>query len=148
MAKRRPERQPDVWDGWAPTDEMILRAAASRPFWTFWEREKVESIQELYDAFTMRCSALLVRSFDPARVQRRAAPFMSQAEEDIYGRLVQWLRDVHDAGLKRYVPMVQGVVVNEDQCPDEHLFGRIVSFHVKIRQAELQRYGIQRNKTR
>ncbi|HVI92294.1 MAG TPA: hypothetical protein VM659_28650 [Dongiaceae bacterium] len=146
MAKRRPTREADVWDGWAPTDEMIMRAAASQPFWTHWEREKVESIQELYDAFTMRCSALLVRSFDPARVQRHAAPFMSQAEEDIYSRLVQWLRDVHDAGLRRYVPMAQGVIVNEDQCPDKHLFERIVGFHVKIRQAELQRYVAQKHR--
>lgn len=144
---RRPTRQPDVWDGWAPTEDMLVRAAASRPFWTFWEREKVESIQELYDAFTMRCAASLVRSFDPARTPRRAASFMSRVEEDIYGRLVQWLRDVHDASLKRYVPMVQGVILNEEACADKSLFQRMIDFHVKIRQAELQRYAQSRQLT-
>lgn len=146
MARRRFTRQPDVWDGWAPSKEMIERAAASRPFWSFWERDRVESVQELYDAFTMRCAASLVRSFDPTREPHRAASFMSQVEEDIYSRLVQWLKDIHDAGLKRYIPMVQGVVLREETCGDKPLFQRMIDAHVKIRQAEMQRYANSRRR--
>lgn len=134
------------WDGWAPTEEMISRAEANRPFWSYWEKDRVTSVQELHDAFTMRCAASLVRSFDPSRSPHKAAPHMTQAEEDVYGRLVEWLLEVHNAGLKRYIAMVQGVILREENCPDQHLFSRMIEFHVKLRMRDMQRYVAQRHR--
>lgn len=146
MVKHRNTRSEDVWDGWAPTDEMIDRAARSKPFWAYWDKDRVTSVQELHDAFTMRCSASLVRSFDPTRSPHRATPHMSQAEEDIYDRFKEWLLDVHNAGLKRYIPMVQSVIVGEATCPDQRLFEQLVGYHVKIRMREMQRYVAQKRR--
>lgn len=146
MAKNNAFRPDDVWDGWAPSEEMIKRAESSRPFWSYWDKDRVNSVQELFDAFTMRGSASMVRSFDPSRSPHRAAPFMSQAEEDVYGRFIEWLKDIHDAGMKRYLPMVQGVIVLEERCPDQALFERLVGYHVKIRLREMQRYVAQRHR--
>jgi len=55
LGKKKPKpREPDAWDGWAPTPEMQARAHAARPFFADWPEEQLRSIEELAAAFRFR----------------------------------------------------------------------------------------------
>lgn len=153
MGKRNAGRaDEDIYhrEGWGLSHEemaaRMARIADELPCWANWGADRKTSIEELHAAFTMRCSASVVRSFDPNRVPHQASSSMSREDQEIYERFIEWLREVHRAKRKRYIAMVQGVIVSNDRCPDERLFADMVGYHVVIRAREMQRYVAQRQR--
>ena len=54
-------------------------------------------------------------------------------------RLIAWLREMHDAGLRRYVTMIVGVLITEAVCPDKGLFVKAIDLHVGLRKRDMAR---------
>src|SRR5947208_2196783 len=73
------------WDrefGWAPTHEMVSRAALNRPFWANWESEALASIEEIYRAFVLRVCSSLAIGFNPERTPGHATPTLSEGDRE------------------------------------------------------------------
>jgi hypothetical protein len=124
------------WDrehDWAPTPEMVARAAATAPFWTRWEFEAVRSIEELNHAFRLRCAGSLAMAADPNRIPRNPGEYLSDSDREAYDHFLDWLLEMHHAGLKSYIGLVRDVVVLEEVCREPGIFRRAVNLHIAVR---------------
>lgn len=128
------------WDrekDWAPTSPEDLRrvalATASKPFWTQWDAEAVESISGLNHAFRMHCAASLAMAADPNRVPRHPGELLSERDQETYEHFRAWLIEMHHAGMKTYIGMVRDVVVLEEACREPGQFRRAVNLHIVVR---------------
>lgn len=128
------------WDrefGWAPTTPEDLRrvalAEASKPFWTNWDQEAIESIEEICRAFRLRTVGMDFLTFDPTRIRNHAAPDLSPDDREIYDHFIAWLDEMRHAGLKTYIPMVRDVIVLEESCREPGQFRRAVNLHIVVR---------------
>jgi hypothetical protein len=130
------------WDreiGWKPDRAMIDRAAASRPFWTTWDRELQEAMEDLRLGITLRSGHGRAHAVDHERVPHRAGTEMTAEEEACYRRFLTWLAEMHDAGMRQHVMTVSGTIVDEAPCPDRSQFKRAVEIHARIRRLGLER---------
>jgi hypothetical protein len=129
-------RRTGPWDreiGWKPTEEMIERAQASKPFWAGWDQELLESIQQLYDALSLRCRGVMGSVFDPQRVRRHASETMSPQDQEIYERFLFWLEEMRQAKLSIHVTWIGSVITQDGQCKDLVVFKRAIDLHVSLR---------------
>ena len=129
-------RRAGPWDreiGWAPDDTMIARAQASRPFWSGWDQELIESIQQLFDALHLRCGAAMGGVFDPQRVRRHASEHMSPHDQELYDRFLFWLEEMRQAKLSPHVTWIGAVIVQDGPCKDVAIFKRAIDLHVSLR---------------
>jgi hypothetical protein len=132
------------WDrekDWAPTSPDDLRrvalAAASRPFWADWESEALASIEELSQAFRMRCAASLAMAADPNRVPRNPGDHVSDSDAEAYGHFRDWLVEMHHARLKTYIGTVRNVIVLEEACREPGIFRMAVNLHITVRRRSI-----------
>jgi hypothetical protein len=143
MAKKSKPPVFEEWAGWGLTpEEMQRRLARARidlPIWATMSKERLESVDELGRGFRFRSSEALVRAFDYSRLPHRGLPHMSLEDREVYDRLVEWLKEMHDAGLRRYVTLIVGILINEDHCPDKGLFVRSIDLHVALRKRDAAR---------
>lgn len=129
-------RRAGPWDtqiGWKPTEEMQARADRSKPFWTTWDQELLESIQQLYDALTMRCRGAMGSAFDPERVRRHASETMTEQEQEVYERFLFWLEEMRQHKLSAHVTWIAGFIMDESACKDRETFKRAIDLHVALR---------------
>jgi hypothetical protein len=135
-------RRAGPWDtqiGWKPDQAMIDRAQASRPFWTAWDQELLESIQQLYDALTMRCRGVMGSVFDPQRVRRHASENMTPEEQEVYDRYLFWLEEMRQAKMRQDVTWIAGFLMDESACKDRDAFRRAVDLHVALRRTGMKK---------
>ena len=139
MKGRKPAN--DEWAGWelTPAEVDTRQALAQPPFWSTWTQERIDSIQELYDAITLYCGGQRARVFDPRRVHRHPGQYLTPEQHAADLRLMKWLDEMHNSGLKRYIQDIVGTIINDDPCRDRGLFKQAVDLHVRVRAKELNR---------
>jgi hypothetical protein len=132
-------RRAGPWDteiGWKPDQAMVDRAAAARPFWAGWDQELLESIQQLYDALTLRCRGVMGSVFDPQRIRRHASEDMTPEEREIYDRFLFWLEEMRQASLSQHVTWIGSVIVQDGVCKSRETFRRAIDLHVSLRRRQ------------
>lgn len=127
----------DVQLGWAPTSDedlrRVARAEASKPFWASWDREEVESINQIHRAFTFIVAGSMSIGFNPEKMPGHARETFSPEDREIYDRFIAWLKEMHHAGLRNRIAMVRDVLVLEEPCREPHILRGAVKLHVELR---------------
>ena len=109
------------------------RAKRRLPFWAGWDRDMIDSVEELYRAFQLRAGRSLVFAFDPNRTAANPAAELSPGDAAIYRRLVSWQIAMRRYGLGRFIPMTALVLLNDDPCPNLCAFRGAIELHVRVR---------------
>lgn len=128
-------RVKDNWEGWqlTPAEVDARQARTEQPFWVNWSQERRDSIQELYDAISLYCGGQRAKAFDPSHVWRHPSQHLTPKQHEVDIRLMKWLEEMHDAGLKRYITRVAGTIISDDPYPDQGQFLTAIDIHVRLR---------------
>lgn len=139
MSKRRTVK--DSWEGWelSPAEVDAREKRSPQPFWVNWSQERRDSIQDLYDAISLYCGGQRAKAFDPARVRRHPSQYLTPEQHEADIRLVKWLEEMHNAGLKRYITRVAGTIISDDPYPDQGQFLLAIDIHVRLRAKKQRR---------
>ena len=106
------------------------------PFWSTWERERLESIEELAYAFRLRVAALLIDAQRLGVLSSHAPEFLSDRDRHVYGRYVEWLgtmRQHYGARTNFVIQRMQAVILQHERCVDQGQFLDAVRLHVRVR---------------